>query len=60
MQKILVALSGLAVAVMCACGGTPAQAGGTTVALGESDAGKTITVRSDHPLGAGEERAGAD
>jgi hypothetical protein len=45
MQKILVALSGLAVAVICACGGTPAQAGGTTVALGESDAGKTITVR---------------
>jgi hypothetical protein len=45
MQKILVVLSVLAVAVICACGGTAVQPGGKTVALVESDAGKTFTVR---------------
>jgi FtsP/CotA-like multicopper oxidase with cupredoxin domain len=46
MQRIPVGLSVLAFAVICACGGTPAQAGGNRVAVVESDAGKTITVRS--------------
>jgi hypothetical protein len=45
MQKILVALSVLAVAVICACGGTAVQADAKTVAMVESDAGKTFTVR---------------
>ena len=45
MQKILVGVSVLAVAVVCACGGTAAQAGGKTVSLVEADAAKTFTVR---------------
>jgi predicted secreted protein len=43
-KNILVGLSILAVAVICACGGTAAQASGKTVLLAEADAGKTFNV----------------
>jgi hypothetical protein len=45
MKGILVTLGVLAITVTGACGGVPAPAGGTTIVLHQTDAGKTFNVR---------------
>ena len=44
MKVMLVTLGVLAVTVTGACGGVPARAGGTTIVLHQTDAGKTFNV----------------
>jgi predicted secreted protein len=45
MKGILVTLGVLAIGVAGACGSVPAPAGGTTIVLHQTDAGKTFNVR---------------